>query len=76
MARANGVDVELLHQLNVLDHRSFCNNMARHWVMFMTIDTLDQYGLTVHQQLPIFYFRGPEADLGACRFNYLTRVVA
>ena len=49
VASAYGIQVELLHDLNVLNHAFFGNDISTIRVKLMTIGTLDKDRLAIHQ---------------------------
>ena len=51
MARADGVDVELLHYLDVLNHALHAHHIASIRVELVAVGTLDEHRLTVDEQL-------------------------
>ncbi|MPM20626.1 hypothetical protein SDC9_67061 [bioreactor metagenome] len=62
MTGANGVDVKLLHQLQVFNHRFSIDHMPVNRMMLVQVDTFQQYIFSVNQQYPVFDFHTPEAD--------------
>ena len=47
VAGTNGIDVQLLHDADVLNHAFNAHHIAAVWVQFMTVGTLDEYGFAV-----------------------------
>ena len=47
----NGVDIQILHNLDILNHALNGNNVSTIGIEFMTVGTLDKDRLTVDQQL-------------------------
>ena len=60
VARTNGVDVKLLHQFDILNHSLARHHKALQRIHLVTIHTLDQHGLTIHQQQSILNLRCAE----------------
>ena len=56
MARSNGIDVELLHDFNVLNHALKGHNIAAIGIHLVSIGTFDEHRLAINQQLPVFDF--------------------
>ena len=56
VAGAHGIHIELLHHLDVLNHAVNTHDIATIGVEFMTVNTLDKHGLSVHEQLGILDF--------------------
>ena len=48
---ANSVDVQLLHNLNILNHAVNTHDVATVGIQLVAVGTLNQYRLSVHQQL-------------------------
>ncbi len=63
MAGAHGVQVELLHHLNVLQHAFAGDDVTTVGVQFMTVGTLEENGLAVDKNLASFQFYLAEAYL-------------
>ena len=51
VSQANGIDVRLLHQSQVLKHALFRHHTSRIRVVLMTVDTTNLDGLSVDEQL-------------------------
>ena len=62
---AHRVDVVLLHQLNILNHRCLIDHMTRDGIGLVTIDASDGDGYAVDQQLAIRNLHRSKADLEA-----------
>ena len=54
VAGAHGIHVQLLHHLNVLNHAVNRYDITAIGVQFVTVHTLDEDGLTIHEQLLVF----------------------
>ena len=52
----DSVYVELLHNLDVLNHALYANDISTIRINLMTVGTLDQYRLAIHQELGILDF--------------------
>ena len=48
MARSNGIDVELLHDFNVLNHALGGHHIATIGIHLMSIGTLDEHRLAIN----------------------------
>ena len=59
----NGVDVQTLHDHDVLNHASLAHVITSIWVYLMTVGTLDEYWLPVDQELLVLDFHRTEAHL-------------
>ena len=58
---ADGVDIELLHYLYVLYHAFYAHHIASVGVELMTVGTLDEYWLSVDEQLSALYLHLAES---------------
>ena len=47
MGCAHGVDVELLHQVDILQHHFFRDDFAQMLIMFMPIDTFHEHDFAI-----------------------------
>ncbi len=65
VARPHGVDVVLLHQLDVADHRLTRDVVSGVRVVLVAVDALEVDRLAVHQQLAVVDLDLAEADLTA-----------
>ena len=63
VAGAYGIDVQALHNLDILNHALTRNNIATVGIEFVAVGTLDEHGLAVHQQLGILNLHAAEAHL-------------
>ena len=63
VACSDGVDVQTLHYLDVLNHTLTSHNVATIWIYLMTIGTLNEYRLSVDEQLTVLDFNLAEAHL-------------
>ena len=63
MACAHGVDVELLHDLYVLDHALHAHHIASVWVYLVAVGALYEDGLSVDQELRVLDLYRSEAHL-------------
>ena len=61
MTGAHGIDVQLLHNADVLLHAFHRDHVAAIRVEFVTVGTLDENGLTIDQQLSTLDFNMAEA---------------
>ena len=50
---ADRIDVEALHQLDVLDHALFGNDVPRRHVVLVPVHAADDDGLAVDGELPV-----------------------
>ena len=58
-----GIDIKLLHDLDILDHPFTTDHITTIRIHLMTVHTFYIYGLSVHQQLGIFDLYLTETDL-------------
>ena len=70
VARTYGIEVELLHDLYVLNHALARHDEALEGIYLVAVGTLDQYGLAVHKQQAVLDLRRAETyalcyDLGS-----------
>ena len=63
VAGTNGVDVQALHDLDVLNHAFQAYYISSVWVDFMTVGTLDEYRLAIHEELLVLDFHLAETYL-------------
>ena len=70
---AHGIDVELLHDANVLTHAVDRHDIAAIGVELMTVDALDEDGLAVDKQLTALDLNMTESDMLT---NHLKNLVA
>ena len=68
MGSADGVDVELLHELDVFAHKLFGDVVAGVEIVVVAVDAFEEDGLTVDDELAVF-------DLGDFEANFLGAVV-
>ena len=69
VARAHSVDVQPLHNLNVLNHPLTRHHVAAVGVDFVAVRTLDQNRFSVHQQLRVLDFHAAETDFDGNDFD-------
>ena len=63
VAGTHGIDIQLLHDLDILDHALHRDDVAAVGIKFMTVGTLDEDRLTVDKQLAALDFNMAEAYL-------------
>ena len=63
VAGAHRVDVQLLHYFYILYHTLYAYHIAAVGVHLVAVSALNQHGLSVYQQLCVFYFYIAEAHL-------------
>ena len=61
VARAHGIDIELFHQADILNHPFAGNDITSVGVHLMPVGALDEHWLTVHEQLSALDFHLPKA---------------
>ena len=73
VASTNGVDVQTLHNLDVLDHALHADVVACIRIHLMTVRTLDEHRLTIDQELFVLDFHLAEAhlDRSSCSRQHL-----
>ena len=74
VAGAHGVDVQLLHDLDVLNHTLHGDDIAAVGIQLVAVGTLDENGLTVDQQLATLDFHLADADALANRLQQLIAI--
>lgn len=62
MGSADGVDVELLHELDVFAHEFLGDVVAGVGIVVVAVDAFDEDGLAVDDELAVFDLGGFEAD--------------
>ena len=75
MTCSYGIDVELLHDHDILDHVRLAYDITLIWIHFVAVDTLDKHRLTVHQKLTVLDFDISEADLKHRYFSHALTVI-
>ena len=75
VAGTYGIDIELLHDLDVLNHALHGYDVTTIGIELMTIGTLDEDGLAVNEQLASLDFDMAEADLLANGLEGLTTLL-
>ena len=63
VASTYGVQVELLHNLNVLNHAFFRDNITAVRIQFMTVGSFEENRLAVYQYLGVLQFHLAETYL-------------
>ena len=71
VASTYSVEVELLHDLDVLNHSFTRYVITSIWIQFMTVSTLEQYRLAVNQQLCVLDFNLTETYILWNNFQHL-----
>ena len=71
----HSIHVQLLHYLNVLNHAVNTHHIATIRVEFVTVHTLDEDGLTIHEQLLVFDFHLTEANALRDTFQELAAII-
>ena len=61
MTCPHSVDIELLHDLDILDHVSLTHHISLIRIKLMTVGSLDEDRLAVHEKLAVLYSHIPEA---------------
>ena len=75
VASAHGIDVELLHDFDVLNHAVDTNHITSLGVKFMTVGTLYQHRLSVYEQLSALNLHLSESNLLAHALYFLSVVL-
>ena len=65
VGRTHRIDIQLLHNLDILNHLSLRDDIAARRTEFVAVGALDEYRLTVDQELPVFDFHAAEAETDA-----------
>ena len=68
VSQADGINMSLLHQLQILLHALVSHDASGIWIVLVAVHTSYLYRLTVNQQLSVANVDLAEADLQACRF--------
>ena len=63
---SHGVDVQSFHQAYVLQHALHAYHVSTIRIHLMTVGSLDEYRLTVDQELAVLYFHLAETHLDGC----------
>ena len=66
MTGTYSIDVQLFHDLDILDHIGFSHHISLVWIHLMTVGTLDKHRLAVHKELSILDAHIPESDFKRC----------
>ena len=67
----NSIDIQLFHNLDILNHALHRYHIAAIWVELVTVGTLYQNSLTIYQQLSIFDFDMTEAYTLSYHFQHV-----
>ena len=62
VARTNGIDIQILHDLDILDHAFHRDKITTIGIEFVTVSALNQDRLAVDEQLSTFDFNMTEAN--------------
>ena len=62
MSGADGVDIELLHEREVFTHEFLGNVVAGVGIVVVPVDSFDEDGFPIDQELAVFDLRGFEPD--------------
>ena len=63
MTCPDSIDVELLHDHDILDHVRLADHVTLIRIHLVAVDALDKYRLTVYKKLTVLDLDIPEADL-------------
>ena len=63
MTCPDSIEIELLHDLDILDHVRLRDHISLVWIEFMSVDSFDKDRLTVHKKLTVLDAYIPESDL-------------
>ena len=75
MACTNCVDIELLHDEDVIYHILLGNDISLVRIDFMPVGTLDKHRLSVYKKLPSFNLHIPETYLYGSSFSLAFLVI-
>ena len=75
VAGADGIHVQFLHDLDVLHHLLYADNISAVGVKLMTVHALEEDGLPVHQHLAVLDLHLAETDLLGYHLYYLRLVL-
>ena len=68
VTRSNGIDVALLHQFEIANHRLAGDNVSAFRQELVPIDALDVYRFPIKEKLPVSDFHLPKAETEGCYF--------
>ena len=68
-----GIDIELLHALDILNHAFHAHTVTTVWVEFMAVNSLDEHRLTIDEQLSVLDFHFSESNFLP---DYLSHLVS
>ena len=68
MACPYSIDIELLHDHDILDHIRLAHHISLIWVHLMTVRTLDKDRLAVHEKLAFLDLHISETELKESNF--------
>ena len=68
---AHGVEVVLLHDLDIATHRRFVHHLAVFRVMLVPVNPADQQRFTVELQQAVADFNPAEADIAGLRLQHV-----
>ena len=71
VAGTYSIDVQLLHDFNVLNHARYGYHIATVWIQFMTVGTLNEDSLAVYQQLSVLDFNVTETNTLLDNFQHV-----
>ena len=71
MAGTNGVDIELFHNADVLNHALTRNHVAAIGVHLVAVCALDEHRLTVDEELRVLDFHLAESRTHSNGFHFL-----
>ena len=74
VAGAHGIDVEFLHDLDILNHALYRYHITEVGIQFVTVGTLEEYGLAIHEHLEVLELYLAEAHLLADSLDYLVTI--
>ena len=71
---AHSIDVEFLHDLDILNHALYRYHITEVGVQFVTVGALEEYGLAIHEHLEVLELYLAEAHLLADSLDYLVAI--
>ena len=74
VAGAHSIDVEFLHDLDILNHALYRHHITEVGIQFVTVGALEEYGLAIHEHLIVLELYLAEAHLLADSLDYLVAI--
>ena len=75
MRIAHSVDIEFFHHLHIFNHVFARERVPLMRIVFVTIDTFDEYPFSIDKKIIVFYFNRPESDFHRNNFQHFPIVI-